>query len=277
MAKEIKKTTVSAENAEKLAATIKDAIANHDKRIAEINTELDSLIAKFNESAEFHENKKMDEYLEEAAKLCKEYSGIAEAKLFAEAKLAADPMKFLIEKRVYVAKTAVKVVDNETNTTSMVCRDVNRAVDPLRLHKKIKGGIGHATDWPVMVGRLRCVMIADGAIRYKLDPKKVYDAIAVSEAVAKLKFQSETKGHEAGMEFLRETLQEVVTSMIGPGYTAEDRHVEQLRDMISVVKNGALPTVYREDGAFRKAFVTTMYYIMTGIDLQQSYKQKEVQ
>lgn len=281
-----KKTKAVAETAPVAAPATKDRVkptavgeAIADRKAA-LYTELKGLVDKYNESAEFGEFKQMKKIDDATEEKLKEYISVCETECFNA--LAATPNPMLEAAKVLSFEVvAVKDVKQESGGTVRELQSALKKIDPLRLHKKVEGGIGADKFWWALVDRLNCGLTIAAAVFLeaknthgeKLDPQKVRDTIAMSEEAKKLSlaFEDDLKNDEV----LLSDVQKVINAMLGDGYSVTMRMVQYLKMAHIGVDRNAMSLKVSRDSNMRWYMLNVCHAAITGNDFVLKFKENK--
>lgn len=241
---------------------------------------LSKLVKKYNESAEFSEFAVMKKIDDEIADTLQKYTAICETECFNELAKAENPM---LEAAKTLVFPTVRIRDEkqEGGGTLRVISDALRKIDPLRLHKRVEGGIGADKLWWSKVERLNMLATAVAAAKMeaqstsgeKLDLTKIRDTIAMSEEAKKVKMGGEDNvGNE---EIMFADLQSTVDAMLGEGYTASRAALQYL--LISHETGGRNSMTVKSVNAktMRTLMLDVCHNAITGNSFVLDYKQKK--
>lgn len=272
-----KKTPAKKAPTEKLKAAAKkktDKKPEPELTMPEIRAKIDEIIAKYSDHARFNEAAKMLKLETEAKALEKKYNDLSEDEAMQALKRSDDPMKALALAKSYPTIMIRTGTDKATKQSVMTISDKSKTLDPLRLHNRVSGGIGHdKTRWPGLVGRLWDNLVAEGAGRVGLDAKKIRDTIYTGEAAKLLKLHAEEK--EFGDEMLLDCLQEVLDAMLGPGYAARPELVQKMKNEIGASPADVANCKNISPDQFRKRFVGILHLTVTGKMPELETKQRK--
>ena len=186
----------------------------------ELLEEINGLVEKYNEANNYREYKQMQDIDAKIAEKVEEYTGIAERECFEEILQDENPMKAAAE-RVRYATIKVRDVTEDKVTTRVVEASSNQ-IDPLKLHKKAKDGIGADKNWHFMIEKLNMLLTCRRAIELGLEPREIKNTYSMSDEAAKIEaLASETDPSKfdknAADEVLKQDVQKVVDAMLGAG------------------------------------------------------------
>jgi len=249
-----------------------------DKKSA-IYDEISELVNQYNKSAEYSEFKVMKEIDKKIADKVQEYSEVAEAECFAECLKAENPMKAAAE---MVRYSTVKVRDvKDDGALTRVIEASSKQIDPLRLHKKAKDGIGADKAWFLMIEKLNLLMTCRRAIELGLDPKQVQNTYSMSEEACKIEsLLSETDptkyDKNVADEVLRQDVQKIVDAMLGEGFAVTDVMINYLL-MIYTRKDSrkALSVSCANHKYMRTYMLDICHAAVTGNEFYLNYKVKK--
>lgn len=199
-----------------------------------LRADLEVLVNKYNESAEFSEFKVMKKLDEKIQEKVTEYSAECEAECF-RALSEADNVMVAAAKALTFPTIKVRDVKQETGGTKREIEDAERAIDPMRLHKVIKDGIGADKLWWSRVERLNTLLTAATAVELnaisttgeKLDLKTIKNTAMMRDESKKLEMHAEK--NPGSDKLLLADLQETINAMLGEGYEATPKMVVYLR------------------------------------------------
>lgn len=233
--------------------------------------EISALVKDYNEAGEFAEFKRMKKLDEDMKAKVAEYTSYAETKCFNELKQADDVMVAAAKKMAFDT-IAVKDEQNEDGSSTRVIVTSSKPIDPLRLHRKVDGGIGHESNWWNQVERLNMLFTCEAATKLKLDPKAVRDNIAMAESSRKIQLANENKCTD---KTLRENIEAVVKSMIGDGYTVPDAALNYLRMAHTKAGRETMSVVCSQHKGMRSYMLSVCHAAITGDQFVLNYKTKK--
>jgi len=248
-----------------------------DEQMSDIRNDVDQLVKDYNESAEFGEFKVMMSISEKIVEKLESYAKLAETKRFNELELTDNPMLEIAKNPTYAVITVKDKQHDYDKGSDRVVDTVNKAIDPLRLHKRVlsktKGdhGIGKDAMWPYMVENLNVLMTCAAALRLNLNPKAVRASIAMSEATEKLGGKSADDLNND--DLMLEDVQACVDAMLGEGYTVDAASVKFLRAAHIKASNRHMELVCATHKTMRHGMVSVLRHLVTGEDFSLKYKQ----
>lgn len=248
---EVMKTVISATGesvASKLNLTAREAesVANPapivtpaDKKSA-IRAETETLIQLYNDAfqtAKFDESHKLSLQIEEKVN---EYTSIARDECFAELLASEDPMLEAVKRLSYISIRTKTRKEGDEKIPVMYIEDTEKAINLLRLHKAAKDagkpGIGKAENWYPMIEKLNFLLTAQKAEDLGIDPRSVNDSYAMSKIARELDMGATPTSNTN----LLNTIQMIVSAMIGEEYKATSHDVKFLKSIYSKKSRKAL-------------------------------------
>lgn len=211
------------------------------------------------------------------------YTAEARAECFEELKASKDPMLEAIKRltfdtiKVTVKKESFKIPGSDENAEILKSKieDSEKAIDLLKLHNSIEGGIGKVSNWNGYVERMNYHMTARQAkrlLKNKEHLTKALKEINNSYAMSDIARQIDMGKDPTSNTKLLSTLQSVVTAMIGDTYKVTSHDVNYLTDVYAKKGKKAL-TVNCANHSFFRAYIAAICHgIVTGEDYDLSYK-----
>lgn len=196
-----------------------------------------------------------------------EYTNIAREQAFETLMAAEDPMLAAILMLEY---PTIRIVDkkDENKTPIRTIEDSTKYVDLLKLHKKVNGGIGKDKNWHLMIEKLNLLMTAQKAIDLGVNPKSVNDSYAMSDIAKAIDLgknpTSKTK--------ILETVQTIVTAMIGENFKAKSHDVNFLFSVYSKKSRKALTVSCANHKYMRQYMMEICHRIATDGSYALDYK-----
>lgn len=189
-----------------------------------LEAELRALVAKYNKSAKYAEFKTMKELDKSIEDKLSEYNAQCETDCFKELAAAENPMVAAATMLSYQT-LKVRDVSLEDGGSERRVEPAYRAIDPMRLHKSIEGGIGADKLWWSRVERLNTLLTAATAVELgaknngvELDVAKVKETAMMRDESKKLSMHMDK--NPKSDKLLLNDLQETIDAMLGTGYTA---------------------------------------------------------
>ena len=282
------KKKVVAEAAQAAAAEVNNTPSAEAETKETLRAELDELVAKFNESAEFSEFKVMKALEGKIAEALQKYTAACEGECFVALKKAENPMleaaKVLGFQTLAVKDEKEKdAAGKETGKTIKVVRPVTKRIDPLRLHKTANEGIGADKLWYCKVERLNMLFTAATAIEInavdtsgnKLDLKAIRDTTAMSDAARKITMKGED--NPSNDDIMLEDVQSVIDAMLGEGYKATPCMVKYLRSVHEKGGRASMSVVCSNERSMRQYMLDVCHAAITGDDFILDYKKSKKQ
>lgn len=196
-----------------------------------------------------------------------EYTNIARDECFEILVAAEDPMLAAVLMLEY---PTIRIVDkkDENKTPVRTIEDSTKYIDLLKLHKKVNGGIGKDKNWHLMIEKLNLLMTAQKAIDLGIDPKSVNDSYAMSD-IAK---QIDLGKNPTSKTKILETVQIVVTAMIGENFKAKSHDVNFLFSVYSKKSRKALTVSCANHKYMRQYMMEICHRIATNGSYALDYK-----
>ena len=196
-----------------------------------------------------------------------EYTNIARDECFEILVAAEDPMLAAVLMLEY---PTIRIVDkkDENKIPVRTIEDSTKYIDLLKLHKKVNGGIGKDKNWHLMIEKLNLLMTAQKAIDLGIDPKSVNDSYAMSD-IAK---QIDLGKNPTSKTKILETVQIVVTAMIGENFKAKSHDVNFLFSVYSKKSRKALTVSCANHKYMRQYMMEICHRITTNGSYALDYK-----
>lgn len=220
------------------------------------------------QNGKFEEAMKADE---EITKAVNEYTSIAREECFEECKAAENPMLEAITRLTFAT---IGVKDSKKGDEKIPVReliDKDRAIDLLKLHKAVDGGIGVEKDWAHKAEKLNFLLTAQKAVDLGVKPdrlKEIHDSYAMSE-IARGLDMGKTPTSKTN---ILKTLQSVITAMLGDEVKATSHDVNYLMSVYSRKNRKALTVVCANHKYFRGYLAEICNHIVTGNPYEVEYK-----
>ena len=203
------------------------------------------------------------------------YTAIAREICFAECRETDDPMLEAI-KRLTFATIGMKVSKKgEEKIPVAEIIEKNKAIDLLKLHKTVDGGIGKDPKWNGMVEKMNFHMTARQAkriVKKKENLTRVLTEINDSYAMSDIAKAIDMGKDPTSNTKLLGTLQGIVTAMIGEEYKATSHDVNFLTDLYATKGRTALSVNCANHRYFRAYIAAICHSIVTGEDYEISFK-----
>ena len=233
---------------------------------------LQELVDEYNDDAELADFKHMKELKEKINEKIAEYNLASETECFAELLKAENPLKAAAEKLRY---PAVRVPEEDNKL--VIDTDTTKAIDPMRLHRKVKGGIGVDKSWHYMVERLNSSIITRRAIELGIDPETIKSSYAIHDEALKLEgFLSDEDPNafdlSAANEHLQKNMQKVVAAMVGE-YEVPMSLVNYILSIYTKKNNRASLEVAAANHRFMKQYMLEVCHAcITGSPVVMTYR-----
>ena len=249
-----------------------------------VKAELEKLVAKWNESAEFSEFKVMQALESKISEAVSKYAEMCEGECFVELKKAENPMLAAAMKLGFETLTVKDEKEKDANgkstgKTRKVLSPTTKRIDPLRLHKTVKDGIGADSKWVAMVETLNTLFTAAAAVDInavntsgeKLDLQKIRDTHAMSDAAKKL-LSEKGDNDPNNDEIMLKDVQDTVNAMLGEGYTADLTMVKYLRKVHEKGGRSSMTVVCSNARSMRQYMLDVCHAAITGDSFILDYK-----
>lgn len=195
---------------------------------ARLMEEITQKVASYNEAMQLGEFRTMKRLDDELRTAIKDYTSFAEKECFDALLEAKNPM---VAAAVILAFPTVKIKDDKDADTGEVTRiitDVQKSIDPLRLHKRAKDGIGAVRNWSHMVELFNYALTARQSEQLGIPAAGIRDCYAMSKIARELEcFKLTGEGIDpTSDDALREDLQTLVDAMLGEGFELEKKIIK---------------------------------------------------
>lgn len=243
---------------------------SHDEAVKKMNglrTEVEGLVSSYNEAyqaGKFEEAMKLSKTIEEKVN---EYTSVVRDDCFEACKNSADPMLTAVTMLSFVT---IGVKDEQKGDDAIPVRivvDKERAIDLFKLYKYC-GEIGADPKWLYMAEQLNMLLTAQKAKDLGLDPKAVNDSFAMSNIAREI---SLGKNPTSNTNLLN-TLQGIITAMLGEGRKATSHDVQFLMSVYSRKNRKALTVTTANHKALRGYLAEICHRIVTGKKYAVDYK-----
>lgn len=199
-----------------------------------------------------------------------EHTSIAREECFTALKATDDPMLAAVKQLTFPTIRIVdKKVGEETKIPVSSIEDSEKAIDLLKLHKAVEGGIGQNKQWAVMVEKFNFLMTAQKAVDLGIGPKAIHDSYAMSD-IARQIDMGKTPTSKTN---LLKTLQAIVTAMVGEEYKATSHDVNFLMSVYSRKNRKALTVTCANHKYMRQYLMEICHRIVEGKTYAVDYKQ----
>lgn len=235
----------------------------------ELREKAESLCKEYNDkiqNGEFEEAMKIREEMEQ---VINEYTSKARTECFDEIKATENPIIAAVTRLTYPTIRAKDTKQGEEKVPVTIIEDIERAIDLLKLHKYIEGGIGVDKNWAYTVEKFNFLMTAQKAVDLGVDPKVVNDSYAMSEISRAIDMG---KSPTSKTNILK-TLNAVVAAMIGEEYKATSHDVNFLMSIYSRKNRKALTVSCANHKYMRQYLAEVCHRIVLGKKYEVDFKQ----
>ena len=198
-----------------------------------------------------------------------EHTFIAREECFNALKATNDPMLEAVKQLTF---PTIRIVDKKVGEEAKIpvssIENSEKAIDLLKLHKAVKGGIGKDAKWPAMIEKLNFLMTAQKAVDLGINPKAINDSYAMSD-IAKQIDLGKTPTSKTN---LLKTVQSIVTAMIGEEYKAVSHDVNFLMSVYSRKNRKALTVTCANHKYMRQYLMEICHRIVEGKSYDVDYK-----
>ena len=245
---------------------------SHDeavKKLNELRQKVEGLVSSYNEAyqaGKFEEAMEASKAIEEAVN---EYTSVARDDCFEACKNSPDPMLTAVTLLSFVT---IRVKDEQRGDDAIPVRIVvekERQIDLFKLYKYCgEKGIGADPKWLYMAEQLNMLLTAQKAQDLGLDPKVVNDSFAMSNIAREI---SLGKSPTSKTNILN-TLQSIITAMLGEGYKATSHDVNFLMSTYSKKNRKALTVTTANHKTLRGLLAEICHRIVTDKPYAVDYK-----
>lgn len=198
------------------------------------------------------------------------YNAIAHVECFKALKATADPMLEAVKQLTY---PIIRTVEHQTGEGKdklpvVSIEDGEKAIDILKLHNAVKGGIGANKQWPYMIEKFNFLMTAQKAVDLGIDPKEINDSYAMN-AISREIDMGKTPTSKTNI--LR-TLGTVISAMIGEEYKPTSHDVNFLMSIYSRKSRKALTVTCANHKYMRQYLAEVCHRIVLGEKYNVDYK-----
>lgn len=211
----------------------------------------------------------------ELEQVVNEHTAIARQICFDECASADDPMLEAIKRLTFTTIGVKESKKGEEKISVSEIVDKAKAIDLLKLHKSIEGGIGKDPKWNGLVEKMNFHMTARQAKRIcknKEHLTRVIEEINSSYAMCQIARDIDMGKDPTSNTKLLGTLQDVVSAMIGEEYKATSHDVNFLVDLYASKGKTALSVNCANHRYFRSYLAAICHSIVTGEDYEISFK-----
>lgn len=267
---------------ESAPAQVADKIKEIEQKMAALSDEISTKVSEWNDAHSYDEHTLAGEIEKQIADKVSEYSTLAESKCFEELMGAENIMlAAAIKLRYNVIKVRDTKPDPKSKEVVKVVETSSVLIDPARLDKKVKGGIGANKEWSHMIERLNYLQTCRLAIELGLDTAEISKTYAMKEEALKIEvLLSETDptkyDKNAADEILMKDMQTVVNAMLGEGYTvAMTEAMYFVRSYAKKNNKKSLQLVCSNHRTVRGTMLEICHKVVTGAEYSVSYKVKK--
>lgn len=235
---------------------------------AELREKAEELVKSYNDAIQSGNYEGAYKANEEIEQTVNEYTSIVRDECFEDCKAAENPMLEAITRLSFVT---IGTKDSKKGDEKIPVREIvekERAIDLLKLHKAVDGGIGADKNWAHIAEKMNFLLTAQKAVDLGINPKEVNDSYAMSE-IAKQIDMGKTPTSKTN---LLKTLQTVITAMLGEEVKATSHDVNYLMSVYSRKNRKALTVTCANHKYFRGYLAEICNHIVTGNSYVVEYK-----
>ena len=242
------------------------------KKLTELRTEVEDLVSSYNEAyqaGKFEEAMKLSKQIEEKVN---EYTSIARDDTFEACKNSDDPMLTAVRMLSFVTIGTKDEQKGEDKIPVRIVVEKERQIDLYKLYKYC-GEIGADPKWLYMAEQMNMLLTAQKAKDLGLDPKAVNDSFAMSNIAREINLGKNPTSNTN----LLNTLQSIITAMLGEGYKAVSHDVNFLVSVYSKKNRKALTITTANHKTLRGLLAEICHRIVTGKKYAVDYKAVKAQ
>lgn len=235
----------------------------------ELRAKAEELVLSYNDAVQtgdFNTAAKLNTEIEQAVN---EYTSIAREECFKKLAATDDPMLAAVKELSFMTIRARDTKAGDEKIPVRVIEDSEKAIDLLKLHKSVKGGIGKDEKWAAMIEKLNFLLTAQKAVDLGINPKTVNDSYAMSD-IARQIDMGKTPTSKTN---ILKTVQSIVTAMIGEEYKAVSHDVNFLMSVYSRKNRKALTVSCANHKYMRQYMMEICHRIVEGKTYSLDYKQ----
>lgn len=194
---------------------------------------------------------------------------------FDDCKAAEDPMLEAIKRLVFDTIAIKENTKGDSKISVFEIIDKEKAIDLLKLHKSVEGGIGKDPNWNGLIERMNFHMTARQAKRLLKKKDRLSSVLAEinsSYAMGEIAKSIDMGKDPTSNTKLLGTLQSIVTAMIGEEFKATSHDVNYITDLYATKGKKALSVNCANHRYFRGYIAAVCHSIVTGEDYEISYK-----
>lgn len=234
----------------------------------ELREKAEELVRVYNEAVQSGDYELAYKTNEEITETVNEYTAIARDECFSECKAADNPMLEAVKRLSFKTIGTKDTKQGEEKIPVRKIIDRERAIDLLKLHKSVEGGIGVDKNWAYLAEKLNFLLTAQKAVDLGINPKEVHDSYSMSE-IAKQIDMGKTPTSKTN---ILKTLQTVITAMLGDGVKATSHDVNYLMSVYSRKNRRALTVACATHRYFRGYLAEICNHIITGNPYEVEYR-----
>lgn len=235
---------------------------------AELREKAEELVKVYNDAIQSGKYDIAYKTDEETQQVVNEYTSIVRDECFEECGKADNPM---LEAITRLSFQTIGTKDTKKGDEKIPVREIiekERAIDLLKLHKTVEGGIGADKNWAYVAEKLNFLLTAQKAVDLGISPKAVHDSYAMSE-IAKQIDMGKTPTSKTN---LLKTLQTVITAMLGEEVKATSHDVNYLMSVYSRKNRKALTVTCANHKYFRGYLAEICNHIVTDNPYEVDYR-----
>lgn len=242
-----------------------------EKKIAtkeELRAKAEALVLDYNDAfqnGDYNKSTKLNTEIEETVN---EYTSIAREECFNKLKATEDPMLAAVKELTFMTIRAKDTKVGDEKIPVRVIEDSEKAIDLLKLHKAVSGGIGKDKNWASMIEKLNFLMTAQKAVDLGIDPKSVHDSYAMSD-IARQIDMGKTPTSKTN---ILKTVQAIVTAMVGEEFKATSHDVNYLFSVYSRKNRKALTVSCANHKYMRQYMMEICHRIVEGKSYALDYR-----
>jgi len=218
---------------------------------AELREKAEVLIKSFNDAVQSGKYEVSARTHEEIEGTINAYTALVREECFAALAATEDPMLEAVKQLTYPTIRFKDTKVGEEKVPVRVLEDTEKAIDLLKLHKFVDGGIGAAANWALVAEKFNFLMTAQKALDLGIDPKEVNDSYAM-EALSREIDMGKTPTSKTK---ILGTLQSVISAMVGEEFKVTSHDVNFLTAIYSRKKNGKALTVSCANHKFMRQYL----------------------
>lgn len=228
-----------------------------------------ALVAKYNDAKKFNETTKMNKLDEQMKEALAMYTAEAENECFNGLLAQPDPMRAAA---LAMKFDTIKLVDKKEKgvTLDRTIEPATRTIDPLRLHKKAKNGIGADELWFSKVENLNVLMTVATAIALEKDGEVVRSTVYQSDLAKKVSLAC--KDDPLNEELFKQDVTTCIRAMLGGDYVATDAQAHFLRNAHEKAGRDGRSLVCTNAATMRMLMLGVCHDALTGEGFDIIYK-----